>query len=485
MVERRTSTGLETANRAPHVLVIAGDAPLGARLSEVLGKRGFELTVVAESEQAVRCHRQDGADLVIAALPLAGTDARKLISALRAHDPRLPFILAGHDAEVAGAVEAFELGALDYVRDPQSDMQALLGAIGIALGMRRGDVHLRYLREKDAAGVTWEALGQCEAMQRVFAVVEQLCRRTQAGSTPTILITGETGTGKGLLAKCIHYQSVRRTQPFVGVNCAALPPSLIEAELFGYERGAFTGAHAAHPGLFETAHAGTLFLDEIGALPIELQAKLLTALEEKQVRRIGGRSSLAVDVQVVAATHRDLREAVANREFREDLLHRLDVVTVELPPLRARGGDAVLLAEEFIRAMCREYGMAPRRLADDARALVSRYRWPGNVRELRNQIERIVLLENDPVIRAEHFQLRDASLAVTLESRNGALRVELPPEGISLEAVEREILREAMRLSEGNVSRAARFLSISRQTLIYRLKKHGIDSSAAVTPAQA
>ena len=313
MVERRTSTGLETP-KAPHVLVVAGDAALGARLSEVLGRRGFELTVVTEPEEAVRGHRQDGADLVIAALPLAGADARELITALRAHDPRLPFILTGQDPEVAGAVEAFELGALDYVGD---------SAERHAGAARRDRDRARHAPRRRAPSLSAR---------------EGRGRRDLAGARPVRGDAAGVRGGRADLpphpggehadhphhrrdrhrqgaARQVHPLSQRAPHPaFVGVNCAALPPSLIEAELFGYD-AAPSPARTPPPGLFETAHAGTLFLDEIGALPIELQAKLLSALEEQRVRRIGGRSSLAVDVQVVAATHRDLARRSPTASF--------------------------------------------------------------------------------------------------------------------------------------------------------------------------
>jgi DNA-binding NtrC family response regulator len=274
----------------------------------------------------------------------------------------------------------------------------------------------------------------------------------------------------------VHYNGARRHQPYVEVNCAALPPSLMESELFGYERGAFTDAKTTRPGLFETANGGTLFLDEIGAVPLDLQAKLLTAIEEKTVRRIGGRQPMRVNVQIIAATHENLEASAVEGNFRSDLFHRLNVVAVTLPALRERADDILLLGEAFVHASCREYGISSRRLSDDAKAWMLRYTWPGNVRELRNQIERIVLLENDEWIRAEHFRtanLDGTTLQVTRS--NGSLTVTLPPNGVPLEELEREVLKAALERCAGNVSRAARYLSITRQTLIYRMKKHGIE----------
>jgi two-component system, NtrC family, response regulator AtoC len=320
-------------------------------------------------------------------------------------------------------------------------------------------------------------IGHSEAVQKVLRIIRQVCQRTSGGGTPTILLNGETGTGKGFMAKCVHYNSGRRSRAFVEVNCAAFPPTLIEAELFGYERGAFTDAKAARPGLFETATGGTLFLDEIGTMPLDLQAKLLKALEEKNVRRIGGRQALHVDVQIVAASHEDLEAKSRDGTFRTDLYHRLNVVQVTLPPLRERGDDVVLLAEAFIDSISREYAIPRRSLSDDAKRWMHTYAWPGNVRELRNQIERILLLENDPVITAEHFHSANLNgHTVSVANAGSDIKVDLPSAGVPLEALEREVLRAALTRCDGNVSRAARFLSISRQTLIYRMKKHGLSS---------
>jgi DNA-binding NtrC family response regulator len=278
----------------------------------------------------------------------------------------------------------------------------------------------------------------------------------------------------------VHANSVRRNRLFVEVNCAALPASLMEAELFGHERGSFTDAKTARPGLFETADGGTLFLDEIGAVPLDLQAKLLTAIEEKRVRRLGARQGANVDVQIIAATHEDLRRKAREGTFREDLFHRLNVVSVTIPALRERGDDVILLAESFLRASCREYGIPPRQLSADAKKWMRGYGWPGNVRELRNQLERIVLLVDDDLVRAEHFQTsadgpKSTRVGVT-QSAEGRLRVELPPDGVDLAELERAILAEALKQTDGNVSRAARYLRISRQTFIYRMKKHGLDA---------
>jgi DNA-binding NtrC family response regulator len=327
-----------------------------------------------------------------------------LLRQLRGQDPRITILAAGKDPTVNGAPDALQLGAVEYMPEAARDPHELLSIIGVALGARKTDAQLRYLRKKDASEAEWQTIvGQCPAMRKVFATVRQVCQRTAIGGSPIILLTGETGTGKGMIAKSIHYNSARRSRAYVDVNCAAIPATLLESEIFGHERGAFTDARAARAGLFETADGGTLFLDEIGTLPLDLQAKLLTVIEEKRVRRLGGNVPKKVDVQVIAATNRDLTAMVRQGQFREDLFHRLNVVALVLPPLRERDDDKVQLAESFLAAMCLEYGQKPRKLSDGAKEAIRRYAWPGNVRELRNAIERIVMLEEDERVEAEQF----------------------------------------------------------------------------------
>jgi two-component system, NtrC family, response regulator AtoC len=457
------------------ILVMAAENDMLVSLSAALERRGHIPLVARTAEDGLALLDAHGSALVVVALPLPDMTASPLLQRLRGHG----IIVTGSDDDVKTPIDALDLGAHDYLDGIATDPAEFLATVGVALGSRRGDRHLRYLREREASGTGWQAIvGDSPALKKVVGILRQVCQRTSGGGTPTIMLNGETGTGKGYVAKCVHYNGARRNQPFVEVNCAALPASLMESELFGYERGAFTDAKAARPGLFETANGGTLFLDEIGAVPLDLQAKLLTAIEEKLVRRIGGRQSTRVNVQIIAATHEDLQTKSNLGEFRSDLYHRINVVTVMLPPLRERGDDIVLLGEAFVRSICREYGIPDRKLSPDAQAWMLRYGWPGNVRELRNQIERIVLLENDDFIRAEHFRASQADgRKVAITQANGKLRISLPPAGVPLEHIEREVIREALERCDGNVSRAARYLSITRQTLIYRMKKHGLDGN--------
>ena len=463
------------ADDSTKVLVIAGRAQAGRQLHDALVRRGYAATIANTVGDGLVQLTRDPLHLVIVVLPLPDADGREAIGRIRAADGAVAIMVAGADGAIAGASDAFDLGAQEYLGLPVTDSADFLRSVGVLLGSRRGDHHLRYLLSRDAPAGWSSVIGQSPAIQRVVDVFKQLSSRTQIGSTPTILITGETGTGKGFLAKTFHYCGVRRNRPFVEVNCAAIPPALMESELFGHERGSFTDAKSSRSGLFETADRGTLFLDEIATLPLDLQAKLLNVLEEKKVRRVGGRQSAWVDVQIMAATHDDLARRVKNGTFREDLFHRLNVVALTMPPLRERGDDVVLLAEAFLAPLCREYGQPVRQLSDETKAWIKAYSWPGNVRELRNQIERIVLLENDTLVRPEHFRSENAARLRVADAPQGRqVRITLPPDGMPLQLLEQAILREALARCDWNVSRAARYLSISRQTLMYRMRKHGL-----------
>jgi transcriptional regulator with PAS, ATPase and Fis domain len=291
-----------------------------------------------------------------------------------------------------------------------------------------------------------------------------------------VLILGETGVGKQLVARAIHARSARSTGPLVEVNCAAIPATLLEAELFGYERGAYTDARSAKPGLFEAAEGGTLFLDEIGHTDLTVQAKLLKAIEDKSVRRVGGLRARTVNTRIVAATNRDLEAAVADGAFRPDLYYRIRVLTIEVPPLRARGDDIVLLARHFLARSARDYGRPARDLTADAEAALRAYRWPGNVRELAHVMERAVLVGEGPRITAPDLALSARKVPAGVVAREGAVQVDFSAGGIVLEEVERELILAALRAAAWNRARAAESLGISKETLQYRMEKHRLPS---------
>ena len=314
-----------------------------------------------------------------------------------------------------------------------------------------------------------------------------------SGSTSTVLITGESGTGKELIARAIHRHSPRRERPFVAVSCAAIPESLIESELFGYEKGAFTGAASRRLGLFEAADKSTLFLDEIGELNVNMQAKVLRALQEREIRRVGGREGLKVDVRIIAATNRDLEEEVKRGTFRDDLYYRLNVVSINLPPLRERSTDVPQLAEYFVARACKEAGRPPMPITTEAMRLLLSYHWPGNVRQLDTVLQRAVLLSDGRVIdymdlpievRFSSLPPREAGGAASL-ARADAHRYVLPSQGINLEEVEREFILQAMEMSGGVIAKAAKLLGLSYRTLQYRLEKFQIRREGGETGAQA
>lgn len=460
---------------------LVGEGDRAARVIETLRGRGYRPHSSSTAREALNAQQRAAADVVLVALPLPEGGSRALIEQLRTIDRSGTIVVLASDDEIRGAPDALAAGADEYVEDPVANPAELLGVVGVSLGVRKSDAMLRHLRAKDHQGAEHDAvIGRCDAMREVMTVVQQVCRRSVAGASLPILITGETGTGKSLLAKYIHYNGARRNEPLVDLNCAAIPATLIEAELFGHERGAFTDAKSRRAGLFETANRGSLFLDEIGALPLALQPKLLTAIEEQSIRRIGARTSTSVDVQVIAATLSELGGMVRRGEFRQDLYHRLRVIRIRMPALRERGSDVLRLAEKFIDAVCRRYRLPRRELGESARDLLLSYPWPGNVRELKNEIERVLLLEDGDTIEDFHFHLRPSVLPPTpapapAVSSGPAPLVSIPPEGVPLEEIERRALEDALRQCEGNVSRAARFLSITRQTMIYRMQKHGID----------
>jgi len=457
------------------LILISADRGAGEAVLAPLKKRIFTVYQADCLDEGARIQRDQGADLIVVLLPLRDVTGDVVLARLLAQDPRAIIIVCGRDAVIEGAPEALELGAYEYLADTTRRPDALLSAISVALGMRQSDAQLRYLRRKDAEGASWQTMvGRSATMRSVFASVRRICHRTTRHAGPAILITGETGTGKGLLAKAIHYNSVRRSRAFVEINCAAIPPSLIEPELFGHVRGAYTDARSSRAGLIETAQGGTLFLDEISALEAGLQAKLLTTLEERTIRRLGSSDEIQVDLQLIAATNRDLADMVERGLFRPDLFHRLNVLTIELPPLRERREDCVELAESFIRATCLKYGIGEKRLGDDARRLIDEYAWPGNVRELKNQIERIVLLEPGTLITPHQFRLPALGNNMAVSGHGDKLSVQLPDRPFSLDALEREVIRKALRINQGNVSRTARFLGMTRRTLTYRISKHGL-----------
>jgi DNA-binding NtrC family response regulator len=467
----------------PSVLIVEDESVLAGAMRDYLSRHGFEPVVVASGEEALQALRQAEADLVILDYRLPRMDGLEVLREVRQLAPGAAVIMLTAHGSVRTAVEAMRAGAFDYLTKPV-DLEELALVLGRAWNHTRLERELRFWQEARRRSSAGERIvGESEATRQLRAQVERLAALDPGGDgAPPILLTGETGTGKGLVARTIHDLGPRAERPFVEVNCGAIPAALLESEMFGYERGAFTDARAAKPGLLEAADGGTLFLDEIGAMPLELQVKLLKVIEDRAVRRLGGLRSRVVDVRIVAATNSDLERAAQEGAFRSDLLYRLKVLTLALPPLRARPEDVLPLAQHFLAACGRRY-RRPRRLAADAERRLREYPWPGNVRELANVIERAVLLAEREEIRADDLGLAPAARAGTpVEVSAGGVTVDFSRGGISLARLERTLIGEALRAAGGSRRRAAELLDISLETLRYRMEKYGLTAGGDRDP---
>jgi DNA-binding NtrC family response regulator len=449
-------------------LLLVEDEPDQRRLlAELLAAEGYVVATAGSRAAALVELASAPVDCVVSDWKLPDGDGAELLATVRARWPECAFVMVTAYGTIARAVEAIRAGADDYLAKP-FERQALMLAVSRTLERRRlARENVRLAEEIGERDRLVDLVGRSPAMQALFARVGKL-----AATDATVLLGGESGTGKELAARALHRLSTRRTRPFVAINCAAVPDGLLEAEFFGVERGAYTGAERTRAGRFELAHGGTLFLDEVGELPLPLQPKLLRALQEGRVTRVGGERELAVDVRVVAASNRDLAADVTAGRFRQDLYYRLAVVPLELPPLRARREDVPLLAEHFAARAARRHGVAVPRLTPAVLRRLIEYSWPGNVRELANVVERLVVLAEDGRARLEDLPDEIAGRDVARTS-DGAFR--LPAAGVRFEEVERDLLRQALELAAGNRARAARLLDLPYKAFLYRLQRHGLD----------
>ncbi len=459
------------------VLIVDDEQTLARSAKAFLTDHGYEAEVAGSGEQALQLLQSLQPDVVFADVRLPGMSGLDLLKRIRDFDPVLPVIMLTAYGSIEGAVEAVKLGAFDYVKKPV-DLEELKLLADRARENRLLKQELSYYRRRAAGDVGFaEMVGESRAIR---AVLERARQIAALNETPPVLLTGETGTGKGLLARAIHASGPRAAKPFIEVNCTALPATLMEAELFGYERGAFTDAKESKPGLVEAGEGGFLFLDEIGDVDLAVQGKLLRAIEERAVRRVGSVRERKIDVRIIAATNRDLEREVRQERFRKDLYFRLAVIVLEVPPLRQRGDDVLLLAGHYLRVFNARYGKAVREISAPARGLMLSYPWPGNVRELSHVIERAVLWSRGPTLDVEHLSLTSPDhgappegLGQPAESEAPG-RPELPPPGVELAQWEKAMIERAMREAGGNQTRAAQRLGISRDTLRYRLKKFGL-----------
>ncbi|RPH95183.1 sigma-54-dependent Fis family transcriptional regulator [candidate division KSB1 bacterium] len=462
------------------ILVVDDDPDLRQVVRLDLEERGYEIIEAGDGEEGHAQFTSLLPDLSIIDVGLPGAyDGVELLRRIHDIQARHPVLIISGQASPEKAVEAMKQGAFDYLGKPLN-LEKLALLIERGLASVRKDNELERVSKTQKATYGFERIiGSCSSMQEVI----NTARKVATVPFATVLLTGESGTGKELVAHAIHLASANAKEPFVEVNCAAMPETLLEAELFGYEKGAFTDAKQRKRGLFEVASAGTFFLDEIGEMSPNLQVKLLKVIEERSFRRLGGTSPLSVQFRLIAATNADLHERMAAGAFRRDLYYRLNVFTIHLPPLRERGSDVIHVAEHFIRHFNREFSKSMHTISPDAQQLLMSYDWPGNIRELRNAIERAVLIgasdeirPQDLAIKARLKPLAAPEAAPTAETAlpGEILDIKIPAHGVNFEEVERQLIRLAMRHCHNNASAAARFLRMTRETLRYRLKKFGI-----------
>jgi len=447
-------------------ILIADDDPSLRRVTQMqLEELGYEVVTAGDGNSAVRLVAEVRPALVISDLKMPGISGLEVLKQIRAEHPETTIIMITAFGTVETAVEAMKAGAYDYITKP-IDYRQLTLVIGRAMEHHRLVEEVRNLRETlDEKYGFDNIIGHSKSLLRVLSMASRA-----AQSTSTVLIRGETGTGKELLAKAIHHNSPRSAQAFVTINCGAIPRDLLESELFGHCKGAFTGASAAKGGKVEIADGGTVFLDEIGELPLELQVKLLRLIQDGQIDKVGAIKSIAVDVRVIAATHRNLQAMIEDGTFREDLYYRLAVIPLQLPALRERTEDIPELAQTLFSKATRKHAKTGLKLPPALLPYFSGYRWPGNVRELENIIERLVVLTVGDEIAFEDLPefLRHE------RSEPDGMRLDLPAQGISLEGIEKELILKALQKFNWNQTHAARYLDLSRRTLIYRMEKYGI-----------
>ena len=456
----------------PAILIVEDEAKMRRLLELNLGEDGFTTFSAGDAETGLKLLRENSIDLVLTDLKLPGMNGQEFLQAVKRQNAALPVVVMTAFGSVETAVEAMKAGASDYVLKPFSltEMRMVI----------RKELDVHNLREENRS--LREALGKRYAhpnivarspkMQEVLATVERV-----APTNSTVLLGGESGVGKDLIARAIHEKSKRASGPFLKINSTAIPENLLESELFGFEKGAFTGAVASKPGKFELADKGTLFLDEIGDVPPAIQVKLLRVLQEREFERLGGTRTIKVDVRLIAATNRDLREALEQGTFREDLYYRLNVVPIDIAPLRERREDIPDLANLFIARFAGDSAKPVEGITPEAMQILVNHHWPGNVRELQNVIERACALAKDSVLTPAdiHLDVRSA------KASNGATG--FLPDGMTLEQWEDEMVQEALRRANGNKSQAARLLGLSRNALRYRLSKIGIADEGEKEPS--
>ena len=449
-----------------HVLVVDDEKLIRFTLRESLAEEGYVVHEAADVGEAMAMCERRRIDCAILDHKLPDGDGFELMTTIHELQPEVPVILMTAYSSVQKAVEAMRRGAFTYVNKPfETDEMVFNVRTALETTRLRREVHA--LRREQAEDGLGAVIGTSEAMREISRLTKILA----SSRARTVLLLGDSGTGKGLLARAIHQGSERKDKPFLTITCTAIPEALLESELFGHERGAFTDAKSAKPGLFEVADGGTVFLDEIGDMPLSLQAKLLSVLEDRTFKRLGGVTEIEVDIRVVAATNADLEQRVREDKFRLDLFYRLNTFPIRIPPLCERADDIILLAEFFIEKFNREFNKKVEGIAPDGIEALRRHDWPGNVRELRNAIERAMILGSSSMISAS-----DLALSLQPGGADGAAEgrlLKLPEDGLDMEELERDLVRQALEASGGTQSKAARLLGMTRDQIRYRLEKYG------------
>ncbi len=469
MLARENSPHSFTAfAQCTRILLVEDEEVFARAVTKRLRQAGYECESAQTIADSRALTRQFQPDIVLLDMRLPDGNGVDLLGEFAAS--ATPVVVMTAYGDISDAVAAMKLGAADYLKKPV-DLDELLLTIEKtrqAADLKRQIDHSRE-RENHHATERVEMLGESSTMRTARTQIEQISRLSEVSGTvpPTVLITGETGTGKDVAARLLHQSGPSAERPFVHVDCASLPAELIESELFGHEKGAFTSAQGARCGLIEAAEDGTLFLDEIGELPISLQAKLLNVLERRVVRRIGSTKERPVSARFIAASNRDLHQMVLEGRFRADLFYRLHVLTITMPPLRERGLDVLMLARHFLMQTERRYGLPSRQFSPDAVTAIEGYRWPGNVRELKHLIGRAALLSQSPTIEV-------SDLAINMAGGPKVVIEDRAVEGLTIDAAERLLMEDALNAANGNVSQAARKLGLSRMAMRYRMEKHGI-----------